>query len=79
VLSPGTERQDKLEKRLAYELIPALHTYILVSQDCRQLVVHRRSGDAWKREVLPDDGALLLLPELDFSLSLDAIYARTGL
>jgi Uma2 family endonuclease len=79
VLSPGTERQDKLEKRLAYELIPALHTYILVAQDRRELIVHRRTEDAWTRAVLPDDGAMLLVPELDFSLSLDAIYARTGL
>ena len=79
VLSPATEATDRREKRLAYEMIPALHTYILVAQDRREITIFRRAPERWLREELPDDGEVLRVPELDFSLSLDVIYARTGL
>jgi Uma2 family endonuclease len=79
VLSPETEAKDRREKRLAYEMIAALHTYILVAQDRREITVFRRTPERWLREVLPDDGDALRIPELEFTLPLDAIYARTGL
>ncbi len=80
VLSPDTEATDRREKRLAYEKIAALHTYILVAQDRRELLIFRRKpGGGWLREVLPEAGDALRIPELDFVLPLDAIYARTGL
>ena len=79
VLSPHTEAKDRREKRLAYERIAALHTYILVAQDRREVIVFRRTPERWIREVLPDDGDTLRLPELEFAIPLDAIYARTGL
>ena len=80
VLSPDTEATDRREKRLAYEKIATLHTYVLVAQDRRELLIFRRKpGGGWSRESLPDAGDSLRLPELDFELSLDAIYARTGL
>ena len=79
VLSPATERIDRREKRMAYELIPTLHTYILVAQDKREVTIHRRRGDDWTTERLPEGGHELRIPELQFTLPLDAIYARTGL
>ena len=79
VLSPDTEAKDRREKRLAYEMIAALRTYILVAQDRREIIVFRRTPERWIREVLPDDDDTLRFPELEFSISLDAIYARTGL
>lgn len=79
VLSPYSQRRDKVEKRNAYEKIPTLHTYVLVEQERRELTVFRREGETFRRELLPEEGDALRLPELDFSLSLDAIYARTGL
>lgn len=51
-------------------MIAALRTYILAAQDRREIIVFRRTLGRWIREVLP---------ELEFTLSLDAIYARTGL
>ncbi len=78
VLSPHTERRDKLEKRLAYELIDSLHTYVLVAQERRELTVYRRDSEGWQREILPEEGDLLRIPQLEFSISLDGIYARTG-
>ena len=80
VLSPSTEATDRREKRLAYEKIAALHTYALVAQDRREVLIFRRKpGGGWSREVLPEACDALRLTELDFVLPLDAIYARTGL
>ena len=50
-----------------------------MAQDRREIIIFRRTPDRWIREVLPDDGDALRLPELEFALPLDAIYARTGL
>ena len=79
VLSPATERIDRREKRMAYELIPTLHTYILIAQDKREITIHRRRGDDWATERLPAGGPELRIPELEFAVALDTIYARTGL
>ncbi len=80
VRSPSTETTDRREKRLPYEKIAALHTYVLVAQDRRELLIFRRKpGGGSSREVLPDAGDALRVPELEFVLPLDAIYARTGL
>ena len=78
VMSPSTERIDRREKRWAYELIPSLHTYVLVSQDRREVTIHRRAGEDWTTECLPDHGDTLQIPELEFSMTLDAIYARVS-
>ena len=78
VLSQSTERIDRIEKFNTYRLMPSLHTYILAAQDKREVTVfHRTTGD-WSRTVLTGN-ATLSIPELEFTVSLDAIYARTGL
>lgn len=76
VLSPSTRRIDQQEKLLAYQAIAALHTYVIVAQDRREVAVFRRSA-GWVKEILPADGALPI-PELGFTLPLDAIYARVS-
>jgi len=76
VLSPSTRRIDLYEKLLAYQSIAALHTYVIVVQDRREVSVFRRSF-GWVKETLPAEGTLGI-PELDFSLPLDAIYARVS-
>ena len=78
VLSPATERIDRREKRMAYEMIETLHSYILVSQERREVTIYRRCEDGWATERLPEDGAELRIPEVEFTMSLDAIYARAG-
>ncbi len=78
VLSESTERIDRIEKLNTYRLMPSLHTYILAAQDKREVTVfHRTTGD-WSRTVLTGD-ATLSIPELEFTVPLDALYARTGL
>ena len=79
VLSPDSETRDRREKRLAYEKISTVHTYALVSQERREVLIFRRKPEGgWSRELLPEAGDALRLPELEFAVSLDAIYARTG-
>ena len=78
VLSQSTEPIDRIEKFITYRLMPSLHTYILAAQDKREVTVfHRTTGD-WSRTILTGD-ATLSIPELAFSVSLDALYVRTGL
>lgn len=78
VLSPGTEAIDRREKVIAYRRIPSLHTYILAEQEKREITVYRRRPEGWETSILT--GAdMLQVPELEFSTTLDAIYARTGL
>jgi Uma2 family endonuclease len=78
VLSPDTEALDRREKRLAYQGIPTLHTYVLVAQDKRELTIYRRGDNGWTRELLPEQGNVLRLPQIDFEIGLDAIYDRVG-
>ena len=72
VLSPSTQRNDRGDKRLAYETLPSLEHYILVWQD-RVRVESRdvRSGDV---SALQSSADMLILERWDFSVSLEQIY-----
>lgn len=71
VLSPSTERQDRLEKRLAYARIPSLQEYVLISQEKLQVEIHRRIAEGWELERCGQDDTLqfdsigLTLPLVD--------------
>ena len=79
VLSPETQALDRREKRLAYQSLPSLHTYILVAQDRREVTIYHRTPEGWTRDILTAPDAIVPLPELEFSLPLAAIYARVAL
>ena len=80
VLSPATESTDRREKRLAYEKIASLRTYVLAAQERREIIIDRRKPEGgWTRETLTATTDALRVPELEFVLPFDAIYARTGL
>lgn len=55
VLSPSTEKQDRVEKYLAYQLIPTLEEYVLVHPDPAQprATVFRRRNN-WRPESLTE-------------------------
>ncbi len=78
VLSQSTERIDRIEKLSTYRLMPSLHTYILAAQDKRELTVYRKVNGDWSRNILTGT-ATLAIPELEFTVPLDALYERTGL
>ena len=78
VLSPETQSLDRREKRLAYQSLPSLPTYILVAQDRREVTIYRRTPEGWTRDILTAPEAIVALPELDFSLPFASIYARVA-
>jgi len=49
VLSEATQRQDRTEKRLAYQTLPSLLEFVLLSQDSPYLELYRRRTE-WQRE-----------------------------
>jgi Uma2 family endonuclease len=71
VLSESTERVDRREKMLAYQTLPSLQEYVLVSQDDRQVEVYRRRNE-WKPDGIND--GRFYLDCLDLSVSIDDVY-----
>ena len=51
VLSASTERIDRREKMLAYQTLPSLQEYVLVSQDAVRIEIYRSRND-WRPEIL---------------------------
>ncbi len=78
VLSPATERIDTSEKLRAYQSIPTVEVYILISQKEAEAAVFRRANQ-WRREVVAGSGNRLEIPELDFGIDFSRLYERTGL
>jgi Uma2 family endonuclease len=48
VLSPSTEKLGRGEKWEAYQRLPSLTDYLLVSQHAKRIEHYRRSGDGWQ-------------------------------
>lgn len=83
VLSESTAPLDRREKRLAYQSIPSLHTYVLVDQERCHVTIYRRTPSEWTHEVIVAPGTAELtpdhaveLPEIELRLPLATIYAR---
>lgn len=79
VLSPETERIDRGEKLRNYQSLPSLDAYVLVDQHRVAVMIHRRSEGGWSRELLTEKAEILTLPTIGCSVSVAAIYQRTGL
>jgi Uma2 family endonuclease len=78
VLSPGTERYDREQKRLYYQQLASLSEYVLVAQDRRQVEVWQRDGEGWTHRV-HRGGELAPLPSIRFALDVDELYVTAGL
>ena len=77
VLSPTTERTDRLEKLMAYRHIPELSEYVLVDQERRWVEIYRRTDKGWLHVALgPGDD--LALESVGVSLTLEQVYESTG-
>jgi Uma2 family endonuclease len=74
VLSPGTAGRDRNEKRTAYQALPTLQEYLLVSQDTPHITHYVRQGEEWVRTDHADLAAAILLPSLGIELALGDIY-----
>ena len=76
VISPSTERTDRIEKLAAYKSIPSLVEYVIAEQDMPKVEVFRRRS-AWQGEIfLPD--ASFHLDSIGIDFSVEDIYRRLG-
>jgi Uma2 family endonuclease len=71
VLSDSTARLDSREKRFAYQTLPSLREYLLVSQTHREVQMFRRQEE-WVLETCR--AGQVRLDCLEFDLPLDLIY-----
>jgi Uma2 family endonuclease len=75
VTSPSTVRLDEGEKFLAYQAIPSLREYLLVSQDGPHVTHYtRQDGGAWQRRDVTDADASLELESVGCALRMRDIY-----
>lgn len=75
VVSPSTVTLDEGPKFVAYQAVPALRDYLLVSQDEPRVTHHTRlKSDAWERRDVTDLDASLELESIGCALKLRDIY-----
>ena len=75
VLSDSTETIDRGEKWQAYQQIPSLEQYVLLSQVEPIAEVFSRDGADWRYKKLEGDAALHF-PSLEFEVVLSSLYAQ---
>lgn len=74
VVSAKTRRIDEGEKRDAYLTISSLDIYLLVEQESPSVLVYRRTGQGFVREVVQGIAATIPLACVKTTLSLSEIY-----
>jgi Uma2 family endonuclease len=75
VLSPNTQRNDRGDKRLAYQSLPSLQEYVLVSQEAPRIEVLARTEAGWETRLYESLDATLTLSSIRLDLPLSEIYA----
>lgn len=78
VLSPSTARNDRVEKMNAYQRLPGLREYVIVSQESVRVEVyrHEQAGEVWQCEVFDDPESEVTFQSVGLSLKLADIYRR---
>ena len=74
VLSEGTERTDRIEKRDAYLGIPSLSAYVVLDSRRLDALVFRRVGEEWTTETMQDAAGVIDLPGIECRLPLATVY-----
>ena len=77
VLSPATEKRDRGSKFEAYQKLPSVQEYVLVSSTAREIIVYRREND-W-RPYYYRNGDLIELKSIGVSFPFDGVYRRIPL
>jgi Uma2 family endonuclease len=78
VLSPTTERHDRIAKWREYQRIGSLRHVVLVAQQERRIEVHARTERGWELMVVEPPEDAVALEGIGATLSLEAIYRRSG-
>jgi len=73
ILSPSTERIDRIEKARNYRSIATLEEYVLVAQRIPCVTVQRRT-DQWRSLIVNSPDSVAELRSIGLSLPLQRIY-----
>ncbi|MFV2058364.1 MAG: Uma2 family endonuclease [Thiohalomonadales bacterium] len=73
VPSKSTEAKDRLEKRVAYQKIPNLQEYVLISQLEFKLEIIRRTESSWMQETYNKD-EIVNFKSIGLNVELGKIY-----
>jgi Uma2 family endonuclease len=79
VLSRSTESFDRGSKWTAYQRVPSLDQYVLVSQDRLRVEVYTRRDRGWAFEVLTEPAEVVRFPSLSVEVTIAEIYESTSL
>jgi Uma2 family endonuclease len=75
VLSPGTQRYDRGDKRLAYQALPSLKEYLMIAQDEPRVELFRRTAAAWEECTVAGLDATLMLDAVGLALPMAELFA----
>ena len=78
VLSPTTARMDRIEKMNAYQHLPGLREYAIISQDRMRIEIyrHEQAGETWQCEAYTEPEQELLFESVGATVKLADIYRR---
>lgn len=74
VLSITTEKMDRNQKKDAYQALPSVKEYLLVSQTAHHITRFSRYGEFWHREEFSGLDTIIHLPNLKCDLAIRDIY-----
>ena len=78
VLSPSTERVDRAEKLIAYQKIPSVQEYILVSAERVWIQIYRRTdGENWNVGQFLDLNDEVTFSSINLTLKVADVYRNT--
>mgnify|MGYP003393289497 CR=1 FL=1 len=75
IVSPGSVKRDRLEKRVAYQALPSLQTYVLIERDQVMIDVYERTPAGFVGNAplqLATD--ILKLPAIEFEMPVTELY-----
>jgi Uma2 family endonuclease len=79
VLSEGSSETDLIDKNREYRATPSIQRYVVLQQTHKAAIVFVRREDGWLSEIVSGNDAILDLPEVGIAVSLNEVYANSGL
>lgn len=75
VLSPSTQGDDRSEKWVSYQTVPALQHYLILTANRARVEIYTREASGWHFEAWEGLESQIALPALGVTLALADIYA----
>jgi Uma2 family endonuclease len=74
VLSPSTASADRIVKARECQATPSVRRYVMLEQDRIGATVYARAGHGWTFQILSNDDAVLVMPEIGVEVALAELY-----